>query len=162
MRISADLHLVSTGSVLVELVGSHVPLGMPARPPPLDGLRPAPAVMRDLVDGCIAGTSKPMASTQIAAGKLSAAAPDAPKNSRFQPSRKQVESAVAWERRKGRGGGGVDDATLCDQIIRRHLISRGRVLLHRPGELLVLATDESLEHARIECFDCVASDAKNR
>ena len=81
----------------------------------------------------------------------------AERNTRLAPPARVLAGCKKRDKRKARGGS-MDDATRIDQLVRRHLIHRGMVLLYKPGDQLVLATAWALEQARTARM--VSVDAK--
>eukprot|EP00966_Prymnesium_polylepis_P148370 3427313-Prymnesium_polylepis.1 len=53
--IKATLDDIRAGQVVISVHGDHVPPGVQAKPPPLNGPKPIPAVLRNLRQQCIEG-----------------------------------------------------------------------------------------------------------
>lgn len=141
--ITATLDDVKSGYVSVVLRGEHVPSGMQMIPPPADGLKPMPAALRGLRNECAKGELP----TRVVNAAVAALGEGAERNTRLAPPARVLAGCKERDKRKARGGS-MDDATRIDELVRRHLIHRGMVLLYKPGEQLVLATAWGLEQAR--------------
>ena len=142
----------------VSLIGAHVPAGTPLLPPPLDGLKPMPAALRDLRERCARGGSGGLP-TIVTNQAVAALGEGAERNTRVAPPARVLAGMKKRDKRKARGGS-MDDATRVDMLVRCHLIQRGMVLLYIPGQHLILTTPFALERTRIDGRFMVATDAK--
>ena len=154
VHIKATLADIAAGQVRISLHGEHVPAGVSPVPPPPDGLKPMPSALRQLRASC--AISKPATVANLAVASLGEGAE---RNTRIAPPQRVLAGARRRDKRKERGGT-IDDATRLDDLVRRHLIPRGMVLLYIPGQQLVLTTAWALEMARLHGRFMIAADAK--
>ena len=153
--VQATLADVAAGCVTVTLSGQHVPSAMQMVPPPHNGLKPMPAALAKLRGECVAGKLPTVAVNDA----IASLGEGAERNTRLAPPARVVAGLKKRAKRKQRGGS-MDDATRIDQLVRRHLIQRGCVLLYQPGVQLVLTTRWALERARTDGRAFITTDAK--
>mmetsp|Transcript_46259 Transcript_46259/g.153350 ORF Transcript_46259/g.153350 Transcript_46259/m.153350 type:complete len:136 (-) Transcript_46259:261-668(-) len=91
-----------------------------------------PSALRQLRASC--AISKPATVANLAVASLGEGAE---RNTRIAPPQRVLAGARRRDKRKERGGT-IDDATRLDDLVRRHLILRGMVLLYIPGQHKVL------------------------
>ena len=136
-------------------MGTHVPAGTPAVPPPLNGLAAVPS-QRDALARKVVHGDTPTAVVNAAHAALPQGSTS---NSAWVPPARVVARAAKSIRRTQRGGT-MSDATRVDLLVRGQLVQRQMVLLYIPGHILVLSTPWALERARTDGAQAVASDAK--
>ena len=179
--ISATVESVSRSKVLVTFEGAHVPAGDTAVPPAQNALRMAPMVKRDLVQKCVHGKDTPESALGQLQGELKRAKTAMEQqseedgggkvsmyNSRFNPSRRAVGTAVegcTLEQRGGRVDTALGDWPRSNLFITSQAMPRGLVLYFDPlsasSGLVVFATEESLQFARDYGQNIGSTDCKH-